>query len=145
MSRTLRTTRTTRTALALLAPALTLATLALAGCDSSTAPSGNPAFTIEASDEQFTVEVATVAQAAELQARLDAGEAGVVNGELLAGDGGFNEPWSWHMDPATVHAVDAAIEVCDGRPSMMEDDLDYWLQTVERFCPWGARVVARVR
>lgn len=74
---------------------------------------------------------------------MEAGTEGVISGELLPGDGGFNEPWSWHLDPATVHAPDFAIEVCDGRPSMVEGDLGYWLGTLGQFCPWGAKVVAR--
>ena len=61
--------------------------------------------------------------------------------QLYAGDGGFNSPWSWHLDPATIEVPDLAIEVCDGRPSMVEADLPYWLSSVKAFCPWGARVV----
>ncbi|MGH7539534.1 MAG: hypothetical protein ACRELC_00890, partial [Gemmatimonadota bacterium] len=60
-------------------------------------------------------------------------------------NGGFNTRWSWHLDPATVHAPDAAIGLCDGRPSLVEADLDYWIETVGQFCPWGARVVARTQ
>jgi len=116
------------------------------GCDNATtAPAGNPAFTIEVSGERFTVEVESPGQVAELQARLDAGAEGVVLGSLVAGGGGFNEPWSWHLDPSTVHAVDMSIELCDGRPSMVEENLAYWLDAVGSFCPWGARVVGRVR
>ena len=70
---------------------------------------------------------------------------GVVSGTLRAGDGDFNAPWSWHWEPESVHTPDLAIEVCDGRPSMVEDDLAYWLGTVKQFCPWGARVVRRER
>lgn len=79
-----------------------------------------------------------------LEARLESGREGVVLGRLAAGDGGFNAPRSWHMVPGTVETPDAAIEVCDGIPSMAEADLDYWLDTVGRFCPWGARVVERL-
>ena len=39
---------------------------------------------------------------------------------------------------------DFAVEVCDGRPSMVEADVSYWLDTVGRFCPWGATVVERL-
>jgi hypothetical protein len=70
---------------------------------------------------------------------------GVVLGSIVEGDGGYNEPWSWHMVPSTVDTADASIELCDGRPSFIEDDLDYWLDTVGQFCPWGATVVERIR
>jgi hypothetical protein len=41
-------------------------------------------------------------------------------------------------------APHAAIELCDGCPQMVEDDLDYWVETVGRFCPWSTRVLERV-
>lgn len=124
--------------------------LAMAACsEGSTAPQQNPAFTIQVAgdgfSEEFVVEVATQSQVDELEARLDSGAEGVIIGDLLTGSGDFNAPWSWHMDPATVHAADASIEVCDGRPSMVEDDLDYWIGTVGNYCPWGAKVVDRLR
>jgi hypothetical protein len=119
--------------------------LALAGCDDTTAPEQNPAFALEVSGERFVVEVIGANQVQQLEARLAAGNEGVVNGDIVAGDGGYNQPWSWHMVPSTVHTADASIELCDGRPSLIEDDLSYWLETVGRFCPWGAKVVERIR
>lgn len=59
-------------------------------------------------------------------------------GPVIAGNGGFNGPWSWHLDPARTRFVEAAIEVCDGRPSDVEGDRAAYTQ----YCPWGARVVA---
>lgn len=61
-------------------------------------------------------------------------------GLLAAGSGGQNPGWSWHF--SEVALVESAIEVCDGRPSMVEADLGYWLRTVKSFCPWGAYVEA---
>lgn len=98
-------------------------------------------FDIEVSTEIFTVRVATMAQAEGLRARLRSGNRGVVTGRLLAGDGGFNSAWGWHLDPQTVEAPDLAIELCDGRPSMVEADKSYWFGSVKQFCPWGAKVV----
>ena len=34
------------------------------------------------------------------------------------------------------------IELCDGRPSMVEDSLDEWIDVVGRFCPWGASLIS---
>ena len=59
-------------------------------------------------------------------------------GGLGAGNGGHNLAWSWHLTDATL--TEAAIELCDGRPSMVEADLGYWLGTVKAFCPWSAYV-----
>jgi hypothetical protein len=58
----------------------------------------------------------------------------------VRGDGGFNAPWSWHLDPLSIAVPDASIELCDGRPSMVQSDLDYWVDTVHTYCPWAARV-----
>lgn len=114
-------------------------------CDDATGPEGGALFKVEVSGEHFAVLVETEAQIQEMEDRLDSGERGVINGQIQAGDGGFNGPWGWHMVPSSVHTADMAIELCDGRPSLVEDDLDYWLQTVKRFCPWGAKVVQRIR
>ena len=62
---------------------------------------------------------------------------------VLLACGEFNSPWSWHLDPATLEVPDFAIELCDGRPSMVEAGLEYWFDRVGSFCPWGALVVRR--
>lgn len=63
-------------------------------------------------------------------------------GRLARGDGGFNKPWSWHLVPRSVRMVEVSIELCDGLPSHVEGDLDYWLENVGQYCPWGGRIVA---
>ncbi|MEM1665102.1 MAG: hypothetical protein QXQ31_04010 [Zestosphaera sp.] len=60
----------------------------------------------------------------------------------MRGDGGFNKPWSWHLDPDTVEVADATIELCDGMPSFVESELEYWLNVVKRYCPWNTKVIA---
>jgi hypothetical protein len=59
-------------------------------------------------------------------------------GPLRAGDGGWNAPWSWHLDPAQTRMVEAAIEVCDGTPSYVEAHVEDF----PTYCPWEGRVVA---
>jgi len=65
-----------------------------------------------------------------------------LNGRLGAGHGGTNLSWSWHIDPERWDLVEDSIELCDGRPSFVEADLDTWLGTVGQFCPWSSFVVA---
>jgi len=65
-----------------------------------------------------------------------------ISGTIQLGSGGYNLGWSWHLTQAEL--VDAATEVCDGRPSLVQADLDYWLDVVQRFCPWGSYVYAEV-
>jgi hypothetical protein len=108
-------------------------------------PAGAAVFELEVSGERFRAAVSDTAEIRRLEARMASGEEGVVSGALRAGPGGVNAPWGWHMDPASVHVADMAIELCDGRPSMVQEDLPYWIGTVKQFCPWGAKVVARTQ
>jgi hypothetical protein len=64
-----------------------------------------------------------------------------VLGRLVIGNGGFNSPWSWHLDPDDVTMAESAIELCDGTPSEVEHNLPYWLFQVETFCPWSSKVI----
>jgi hypothetical protein len=95
--------------------------------------------TFEVSGETFKVVVNDQETIDELF-RLQRGEssANIPSGLLRRGQGpGLqNAPWSWHLQD--LQMAEIAIEVCDGRPSMVEDDLDYWMGAVQRFCPWGA-------
>lgn len=126
---------------------LLLLLLPLAGCEdgSPTSLDDAPLFELQVSGETFQVAVTDPDEVTALEARMQSGVEGAVSGELVAGDGGINTPWSWHLDPTTVHVPDVTTEVCDGRPSMVEGALEYWLGTVGRFCPWGAVVVRRMR
>lgn len=99
-------------------------------------------FTIDVNGEKFKVLVKNPLVAEELRKILRGERSGIVNGELRRGDGGFNKPWSWHLDPDTVEVADVTIELCDGMPSFVESELDYWLNVVKRYCPWNTRVVA---
>lgn len=99
-------------------------------------------FTIDVNGEKFKVLVKNPSVAEELRRMLRGERFGIVNGELRRGNGGFNYPWSWHLDPDTVEVADATIELCDGMPSFVESELEYWINVVKRYCPWGTRVVA---
>lgn len=98
-------------------------------------------FTAEVSGESFAVRATDSQTIQQLTDNYNGMNRLHVTGKLVRGDGGFNQPWSWHLDPATVRMAEISIELCDGRPSMVEDDPDYWLGTVGTFCPWGSKVV----
>lgn len=76
---------------------------------------------------------------------VQAGEsnATIPNGPLLEGPGvaDHNEPWSWHLDPQATEMAEVTVEVCDGTAQFVEDEIDYWLNTVGQYCPWGAELV----
>ena len=120
--------------------------LAVGACTEAAAPDDGALFRVEVSGESFTVSILDAAIISEAERRMQEEDGvGIVMGTLARGDGGFNLPWSWHMLPNTVQVVDFSIELCDGRPSMVEADVDYWVDTVKQFCPWGGRLVERER
>ena len=59
--------------------------------------------------------------------------------QAIALYGGFNGPWTWHLDPDQTQMVEAAIEVCDGKPSYVEAHKSDF----PTYCPWSARIVGR--
>jgi hypothetical protein len=65
-------------------------------------------------------------------------------GKLASGDGGFNGPYHWHLEPESVRMVEVAAELCDGLPSAVEANLPYWLNDVRRYCPWSGRVLKQI-
>ncbi len=118
----------------------TLLINACGGDVASMRPTPAQEFVIEVEDEQFWLRTTNPATASALDARRRSGTLGVVVGRIVRGDGGFNTPWSWHLDPVSIEVPQVAIELCDGRPSMVQGDLDYWVDTVRTYCPWAARV-----
>jgi len=111
--------------------------LLVAGC-AATAP-GNPIAVFEvAGSETYKVELATpelVQHAEDLLAGKPV--AAIPLGNVVRDDAGVNEPWSWHIDPATLEFAEVTIEVCDGLPSYVEGRT----VTSEQYCPWSAKVI----
>jgi hypothetical protein len=111
----------------------------LVGCSNPTAPSGAAEFVVDVSGERFVVRLTDPETIQLAEENRQGRNQRFPLGPLRAGNGGFNAPWSWHLDPAATRFVEFAIEVCDGRPSYVEQNQpDY-----PTYCPWGARVVAR--
>ncbi len=67
-------------------------------------------------------------------------QANIPSGRILRGAVSYNQPWSWHIDSEDIHMAELTMELCDGLPSHVENDLDYWVDTVGRFCPWQAKL-----
>ena len=76
---------------------------------------------------------------------LDAGEAigNIPNGSIHHGPGedNHNAPWSWHIDPEDIVMAEVTIELCDGTPQFVEDNVDYFVDSVGGYCPWSAELV----
>jgi hypothetical protein len=127
--------------------------LILASCGSPNGPAEGALFELNAcrgsvgsppGGESFRIQVTTPGAVSDFDGLVGKGNVKVITGAITRGDGGFNSPWSWHLIPATVEAVDLAIEVCDGCPSYVEGHLDDYL-SLGQYCPWGAEVVRRIR
>lgn len=92
-----------------------------------------------AGSETYRVELATPELIEHAQALLDGEDvAAIPLGTVVRDAAGPNEPWSWHIDPATLEFADVTVEVCDGLPSYVEDRT----VTSEQYCPWSAKVIA---
>lgn len=124
---------------------LLLATL-LAGCnEGALGVSSGGTFVVAVGEERFRVRIDNAllaTKARDMMARPS--EQQIINGELARGDGGFNTGYGWHMKPNTIQFADVTIEVCDGRPSDVQSNITYWVDTVKRYCPWGGRFVSEV-
>jgi hypothetical protein len=101
--------------------------------------------TFAVGDEQFklwTTNETTIEQLFALQA--GESQANIPNGPLLLGPGvaNHNAPWSWHFDPEQTEMAEVTIELCDGTPSYVEENLDEWMEQVGRYCPWSAELVS---
>jgi hypothetical protein len=59
-------------------------------------------------------------------------------GPIDRGDGGHNQSWNWHFLPDQWTLTEFAIELCDGNAELVNQDVDYWVDTVGQFCPWGS-------
>lgn len=94
--------------------------------------------TIRVTGEDYRVRL-TEADDIAIARDLAAGKGGpkIPNGKVIVGSTDVNTGWSWHIDPADFEWVDMSIELCDGRPSFVENgEVDGG-----RFCPWSAEVV----
>ena len=120
----------------------------LAGCDDGpTLPEleGGILALFEVSGARFSAFVtAPKAISAILALEAGTGQASIPNGRLIRGPGPaeYNLPWSWHMDPVDIEMTELAIELCDARPSFVENNLDEWIDVGGRFCPWSAHLVS---
>ena len=115
------------------------------GCDTASNDDGQLAggvlVTFNVESEQFKIWITketTIQQVLDL--RDGKSNANIPNGALRRNSGkdNYNAPWSWHVDPEDIEMAESTIEVCDGLPSFIEVDIDYWVDTVSHFCPWSA-------
>lgn len=117
--------------------ALLAGALALPSCSSGPSDTGAD-FVVSVDGETFVMRVRDPGTVRLARESLEGRSRTFPIGPLRAGDGGFNAPWSWHFDPDQVRMTEAAIELCDGRPSYVEAHRPDF----PTYCPWAARVVS---
>ena len=116
------------------------------GCelDGSKALKGGVLATFEVAGERFRVWVTNPQTVWDLY-RLKRGQstASIPNGRILRGPGraAHNVPYGWHLDPQDINMADFTTEVCDARPSYVEEHIGEFVRKVGRYCPWDARLV----
>ena len=118
-------------ALVCLAPGFT-------SCSDSSAPDDEATFVFRESLTGDVIHVDITDQNAlgEADRLRQSGEERWVVGTLVRGDGGFNAPWTWHLDPASISFAEVTIEACQTAASAIADDIDYWVG-FGQVCIWG--------
>jgi hypothetical protein len=105
---------------------------------------GGALATFEVEGERFkvwTTNPQTIEDLHELQQGTST--ASIPNGRILLGPGRarHNAPYHWHLDPQDIAMAEVAIELCDGLPSYVEENVDEFVERVRRYCPWAAKLV----
>jgi hypothetical protein len=104
-------------------------------------------FVEENSGETFVAATADSLALAQVEAQLarpPAERTKLIIGPIERGDGLYPDGYPWHFVPDAWRLADLATEVCDGRPSYVSAHVDYFVDKVGRYCPFGSRVVAEV-
>ncbi|MEI2581154.1 hypothetical protein V5G28_020945 [Scytonema sp. PRP1] len=70
-------------------------------------------------------------------------KANIPIGKILTGSGkgNHNAPYTWHLDPQNIKLAEQTIELCDAIPSHVEANRDEFINTVQQYCPWSAKIV----
>ena len=100
----------------------------LAGaCKSPTDPDlkGGILVTFDVSGERYSIFI-TNTETIEKVYALQSGtsRATIPSGRVIKGQVPYNKPWSWHIDSQDIHMAEVTMEVCDGRPSFVEANID---------------------
>jgi hypothetical protein len=115
---------------------------ALAGCQSEPVLSGGILVTFDVEGEIYKIFITNKDTIADVFAVAHSESmATIPNGKIIGEPVFYNKPWSWHIDPQDIQMAEFTIEVCSGLPSFVESDMDYWVNTLGRLCPWSAEIV----
>jgi hypothetical protein len=115
----------------------------LTGCSSedpaSNLPQGGQYFTVRVVSDTFVMYITDPTTIRLATENFQGKNRTFPSGRIESGGGGFNFPWNWHFVPESVRMVEAAIEVCDGRPSYVSEHVQDYVSV--GYCPWAAKVI----
>lgn len=111
--------------------------LAFVSCSDATDPAGALfVFRDPATNTVVRLEITNPNGLNQANTLLGNGAAQWALGTPRRGSGGFNGPYSWHIDPASITFAEVTIEACQTAASAIGDDLDYWIE-FGQVCIWG--------
>ncbi len=102
--------------------------------------------------DSYVLPLADPTAIAKARALVASGGFMIVTAKIAAGADGINRdvqaqgmpPWSWHV-VEFLGFSDTTIEVCDGSPTLLEQDVAGWIQaTGGMVCFWAYTVVAEI-
>lgn len=67
-----------------------------------------------------------------------------ITGPIERGNGGHNDDYPWHFAPNKWGLAEIAMEVCDGHPEYVSENVEYFVGEVGRYCPWSSKVLMEV-
>ncbi len=114
---------------------------AFIGCDSAHSPE-QPAgqyFVVQVANEQFTMFVTDPLTIQLAVANFEGRNQMHPTGRIMAGNGGFNQPWEWQFIPESIRMAEVSIEVCDGLPSYVNSHLNDFISV--GYCPWSGQII----
>jgi hypothetical protein len=130
---------------------ITVITVSLSACDTGGASPGGELryfeFTHTTHEETFVVATSDSSVISKVEAQLakPRSERNLhINGKITRGERTYNPRYSWHFVEGEWDLAEVSTEVCDGRPSLISEDLDYWVDEVGRFCPFSSQVEREV-
>jgi len=86
----------------------------------------------------------TIIQKAREELKLDYSKRKLhIHGVIERGNDGYNMNWSWHFKRNEWNLVEFSIEVCDGDPRYVEENVDDYLSV--GYCPWMAVVIEEIK
>ncbi len=98
--------------------------------------------TFDVTGEQYSIFMTSKETIKEVYALQEGkSRATIPNGKLIKGSVPYNKPWNWHIDPQNVVMTQLSIELYNGLPSNIEQDLDYWVYWIQRYAPRSAKII----